>query len=35
VRALKGDLRFVCVFHPALSGDENHDADGGYAASVD
>jgi L-ectoine synthase len=35
VRALKGDLRFVCVFFPALSGDENHDGDGGYAASTD
>jgi L-ectoine synthase len=35
VRALKGDLRFVCVFHPALSGDENHDGDGGYAPSTD
>jgi len=35
VRALKGDLRVVCVFHPALSGNETHDADGGYAPSLD
>jgi L-ectoine synthase len=33
VRALKGDLRVVCVFYPALSGNETHDADGGYALS--
>ena len=35
VRALKGDLRVVCVFFPALSGKETHDADGGYAAATD
>lgn len=31
--AIKGDLRLVCVFTPALSGEETHDADGGYAAA--
>lgn len=31
--ATKGDLRLVCVFTPALSGEETHDADGGYAAA--
>jgi L-ectoine synthase len=31
--ALKGDLRLVCVFTPALSGQETHDSDGSYAAS--
>ncbi len=30
VRALKGDLRLVCVFTPPLSGTETHDANGGY-----
>ena len=35
VRALKGDLRVVCVFHPALSGAETHDAAGGYAPSTE
>lgn len=30
--ATKGDLRLVCVFTPALSGEETHDADGSYAA---
>lgn len=33
--AIKGDLRLVCVFTPALSGTETHDADGGYAAADD
>lgn len=32
LRALKGDLRLVCVFTPALSGREVHDASGSYAA---
>ena len=32
VRALKGDLRFICIFTPALTGHETHDADGSYAA---
>ena len=31
VRALGGDLRLVCVFNPALSGQEVHRADGSYA----
>jgi len=26
------DLRLICVFTPALSGQEKHDADGSYAA---
>jgi L-ectoine synthase len=26
-------LRLVCVFNPALSGQETHDADGSYAAA--
>lgn len=30
VRALKGDLRLVCVFTPALVGSETHTEDGGY-----
>ncbi len=29
------DLRLVCVFNPALSGDEQHDDQGGYAPSAD
>ena len=29
--ATKGDLRLVCVFTPALTGEETHDADGSYA----
>lgn len=32
LRALKGDLRLVCVFTPALTGREVHDAGGSYAA---
>ena len=28
-------LRLVCVFAPALSGRETHDADGSYLPSVD
>lgn len=32
VRATKSDLRFICIFTPALRGDESHDADGSYAA---
>ena len=31
LRAL-GPSRLVCVFTPALAGDETHDASGGYAA---
>jgi L-ectoine synthase len=30
LRATKGTLRLVCVFTPALTGRERHDADGGY-----
>lgn len=30
LRALKGDMRIVCVFTPALTGREVHDADGSY-----
>lgn len=33
LRALKGDLRIVCVFTPALTGQERHDASGSYAAA--
>ncbi len=31
LRATKGDMRLVCVFSPALVGDERHDEQGGYA----
>lgn len=31
VRALKGDLRLVCIFTPALTGRETHRPDGSYA----
>ncbi len=31
LRALEGQLRLVCVFTPALTGRERHDADGSYA----
>ena len=31
VRATKGDMRLVCVFSPALSGQEVHREDGSYA----
>jgi len=30
LRALKGDPGLICAFTPALSGNETHDADGGY-----
>lgn len=33
LRALKGDLRIVCIFTPALTGQEKHDASGSYAAA--
>lgn len=33
LRALKGDLRIICVFTPALTGQERHDASGSYAAA--
>ncbi len=32
VRATKSDLRLICIFTPALTGQEIHDADGSYAA---
>lgn len=32
IRATQSDLRFICIFTPALSGAETHDADGSYAA---
>jgi L-ectoine synthase len=35
LRAISGDLRLVCVFNPALSGQETHRADGSYAAQAD
>jgi L-ectoine synthase len=35
LRAISGDLRLVCVFNPALTGQEKHQADGSYAAAVD
>ena len=30
LRATKGELRFICIFTPALTGAEVHDADGSY-----
>jgi L-ectoine synthase len=30
LKATKGDLHLVCVFNPPISGDETHNADGGY-----
>ena len=33
IRATKSDLRLICIFTPALTGQEVHDADGSYAAS--
>jgi L-ectoine synthase len=35
LRAISGDLRLVCVFNPALSGQEKHQADGSYARPAD
>jgi len=35
LRALDGDLRLVCVFNPALTGQETHRPDGSYAAATD
>ena len=32
---VKGDLRLVCVFYPALMGTEVHQPDGSYAATED
>lgn len=34
VRA-KTELRLICVFNPALTGHERHDADGSYELSAD
>jgi L-ectoine synthase len=31
LRAIKGDLRLVCVFTPALTGNETHRSDGSFA----
>lgn len=31
LRAIKGDLRLVCVFNPPLSGQETHNPDGSYS----
>jgi len=30
LRAIKGDMRIICVFTPALTGQEKHDASGSY-----
>lgn len=30
LRAIKGDLRLVCVFNPPLVGSETHNAEGSY-----
>lgn len=30
IRATKSDLRFICIFTPALTGHETHDKDGSY-----
>jgi L-ectoine synthase len=35
LRATKGALRFVCIFTPALTGREVHDADGSYGLPED
>ena len=35
LRAISGDLRLVCVFNPALTGQEKHQADGSYAVPAD
>ena len=34
IRSPRG-ARLVCIFNPPLSGDERHQADGGYAPPVD
>ncbi len=33
LRATRGDLRIICVFTPALTGQEKHDANGSYPAA--
>jgi len=35
LRALRGDLRLVCVFNPPLAGRETHNPDGGYTLQRD
>jgi L-ectoine synthase len=35
LRAIRGDLRLVCVFTPPLSGSETHDANGGFEPGDD
>jgi L-ectoine synthase len=35
LRALRGDLRLVCVFNPPLSGRETHNPDGSYGLQHD
>jgi L-ectoine synthase len=34
LRALRGDLRIICVFTPALTGQERHDTNGSYPAAA-
>lgn len=33
LRAQRGNMRIICVFTPALTGEEKHDADGSYPAA--
>ncbi len=33
LRAQQGDMRIICVFTPALTGQEQHDASGSYPAA--
>ena len=33
LRAQRGDMRIICVFTPALTGQEKHDASGSYPAA--
>lgn len=33
LRAQRGNMRIICVFTPALTGQEKHDADGSYPAA--
>ena len=35
LRARRGDMRIICVFTPALTGQERHDATGSYPAPVE
>lgn len=35
VRAIRGDLKLVCVFTPPLTGTETHRPDGSYAPAED